>query len=226
MRLRQIRERQRTLPLLLVKESLVPGQTMELGSVDRKFQHLVHSLSIRDELGLVGMHPHDQRQPLNVGVTVVVKEIQHSTFGSVLTVQAKERVDVQGQPWYDQDQSCFLADLEVARDEFVLKGDNLGQTNDWFDAIPELLEEWSNCMMDAGHSVSRRQVDAIAGETDHTKRAFATAALLNPSPGYEELVCLEIRPALIACRNDYDRLYLVHTALTASIQHLQGHDVF
>lgn len=228
-RISLMRDRQRTLPLLLVQESLLPGQTMELGSVDRKFLQLVESLSIHDELGLVGMHPLDKRQPLNVGCTVRVKEIQHALGTTVLTVEATERVDVQGQPWFDDKQSCFVAELEVAKDDSKLEGDKLEQASEWFHNLVPLMEEWADLMVDAGHEaeVSRRDIDAIEnGKASYTKRAFDVAALLNPSPAYSGKVCLEIRPALLACRNDLDRLYLVHTALVASIQHLQGHDVF
>ena len=60
--------------------------------------------------------------------------------------------------------------------------------------------------------------------TDFTGRALCVAALLNPSRPFKSPVCLEIRPALLVCRNDYDRLYLVYAAMQASLQHLRGTD--
>ena len=49
------------------------------------------------------------------------------------------------------------------------------------------------------------------------------AALLNPSSSnQEEKVCLEIRPAMLSCHNDHDRMMLATAALQSSIDHLTG----
>jgi hypothetical protein len=57
-------------------------------------------------------------------------------------------------------------------------------------------------------------------EDDMTERALWTAALINPLPALG--VCLEIRPAMLSCGNDYDRMVLVCQALQSSMDHLTG----
>ena len=56
------------------------------------------------------------------------------------------------------------------------------------------------------------------------EQAMWVAALLNPtsSDTEEERVCLEIRPAMLSCHNDHDRMMLAATALQSSIDHLTG----
>jgi hypothetical protein len=213
-RLSKLRNRQKTLPLLICQDSLLPGQTMELVSADAKFQHMCRSVQVNDELALVGMHPHKVGEPLTVGVTVVVE--QKST--NVLKVKAMEVVDVQGQPWWDSTKSCFISHLEVAQDDMVLKGRHYQQAKEWFDELPTLVKKWWDAMGSDGGNLH------TSTTTDFTERALAIAALLNPSRPREHPVCVEIRPALLACRNDHDRLHLVHAALQASLQHLTGSD--
>jgi len=53
-----------------------------------------------------------------------------------------------------------------------------------------------------------------------TDRAIWVAALLNPLPSLK--VCLEIRPAMLACKNDYDRIHLAMAALQSSTDHMKG----
>jgi hypothetical protein len=211
-RLSKLRNRQKTLPLLICQDSLLPGQTMELGSADAKFQHMCRSIRVDDELALVGMHPYKAGEPLTVGVTVVVE--QKTT--NVLKVKAKEVVDVQGQPWWDSTKSCFITHLEVAQDDMVLKGRHYQQAKEWFDELPVLVKKWWDVMG------SNDDIPHTSTTADFTERSLAVAALLNPSRPRERPVSLEIRPALLACRNDHDRLYLVHAALQASLQHLTG----
>jgi hypothetical protein len=55
---------------------------------------------------------------------------------------------------------------------------------------------------------------------DVTQRAMWVGTLLNPIPTLE--VCMEIRPAMLACRNIHDRMVLASTALRASIDHMSG----
>jgi hypothetical protein len=55
---------------------------------------------------------------------------------------------------------------------------------------------------------------------DVGERAIWLASLLNPLPPLG--VCLEIRPAMLACRNDFDRIQLATSAVQSSIDHLSG----
>merc|ERR1711982_70173 len=91
-----------------------------------------------------------------------------------------------------------------------------------YEDIPKLMDKWCQVMNSTGRAT---QFD-LKGLNRYDKfetfsdRAYAVGALLNPSCPWKLPVCLEIRPALLACRNDYDRLHLVHTALKASLQHI------
>lgn len=51
-------------------------------------------------------------------------------------------------------------------------------------------------------------------------RAIWVASLVNPLPALG--VCLEVRPAMLACKNDYDRTMLATAALQGSIDHMTG----
>ena len=51
-------------------------------------------------------------------------------------------------------------------------------------------------------------------------RAIWIAALVNPLPALD--VCVEVRPAMLACKNDFDRINLAVAAIQGSIDHLSG----
>lgn len=51
-------------------------------------------------------------------------------------------------------------------------------------------------------------------------RAIWIASLVNPLPTIG--VCLEVRPAMLACKNDYDRIMLATAAIQSSIDHMKG----
>jgi hypothetical protein len=128
-RLSNLRNRQKTLPLLIGQDSLLPGQKLELTSADAKFQRMCQTLHVNDEVALVGMHPYRPGEPLTVGVTVVVEQktivrvvssspssavssldpsSSSSTPQILLKVKAKEIVDVQGQPWWDEKETILF----------------------------------------------------------------------------------------------------------------------
>lgn len=50
-------------------------------------------------------------------------------------------------------------------------------------------------------------------------RAIWIASLVNPLPTLG--VCMEIRPAMLACKNDYDRITLATVAIRSSIDNLR-----
>lgn len=214
MRLSQLRNRQTTLPLLICQDSLLPGQTMELSSPEDKFQTMCSSLGEGDELALVGMHPFQTGNPLTVGVICVVVD---SSKTNTLKVKGKQVVDVQGEPWWDSKKSCFMTDLEKASDVVMLTetATQIRQQVQWFDELPNLVSQWCTVM-------EQQQQLPTDMENSFAERAYQVASLLNPSIPYDTPVSLEIRPALLACRNDYDRLHLVHTALQASLHDLRN----
>lgn len=54
------------------------------------------------------------------------------------------------------------------------------------------------------------------------ERAIWVGILLNPVRGYTKRVCLEIRPAMLACASDLEQISLGCIALQSSIDHLSG----
>lgn len=54
------------------------------------------------------------------------------------------------------------------------------------------------------------------------ERAIWVGILLNPVRGYSKRVCLEIRPAMLACASDLEQITLSSIALHSSIDHLSG----
>ena len=90
--------------------------------------------------------------------------------------------------------------------------------------IPALVERWLACLYKSEKATPesmKPRLDDI-GPMPNTlgKRALWTAALVNPLPALG--VCFEVRPAMLACSNDYDRINLAWAALHSSIDHLQG----
>ena len=67
-RLAQMRDRHVTIPIMIL-DAMLPGQCLEFGSADPKFQRLLqHVLSDEHgEIGMIGLNPHTGR-PLNLGV--------------------------------------------------------------------------------------------------------------------------------------------------------------
>lgn len=65
-----MRDRHITIPILIL-DPMLPGQCLEFGSADPKFQKLIdHVLdSQQKELGMIGLNPHTGR-PLNLGVRI------------------------------------------------------------------------------------------------------------------------------------------------------------
>jgi hypothetical protein len=70
-RLSQMRDRHTAIPIVIL-DSLVPGQSLEIGSADPKFQKLIQHVfdSPEREVGMIGLNPHTGR-PLNLGVRSV-----------------------------------------------------------------------------------------------------------------------------------------------------------
>jgi len=226
-RLSQMRERQKECPLLMVESSLLPGQSMEMFSPDCKFLKFVTKLSNEQEMGIVGFHPYKKEQPLSVGVMVDIIDVSMQGETCLLRVEGKERFDIQGQPWWDKKSSCFMANLEICYDEITLNhlsDDNQQQAKEWYDEIPSLTDEWCQLMLSTGRATEfDLEQRCLNQETESfPDRAYAVASLLNPSIPWDSPICLDVRPALLACRSDYDRLHLVYKAIRASLQHVKA----
>jgi len=247
-RLTAVQTRHKTIPLLIM-DAVVPGQTISFSSNDPRFHSLVHYvLSGGKDIGMVGMNPQTGR-PMNIGATLPVTpdnvSVNQQTKAVTLTVQAKGRFEVQGEPWLFDDPTItrsedddddnimdnaafYMADVETvdSRKEEPLSDEAAVTTQHLADQLPNLIGSWVH------HLVATNKADALKMESrmmdlgplpgDWTEQALWVAALLNPTSGAEERVCLEIRPAMLSCTSDHDRMLLATAALQSSIDHVSG----
>jgi hypothetical protein len=145
-----------------------------------------------------------------------------------ITVQAQRRFQVQGQPWMDDSQSFYLADVEIVEhcQEPPLDLELQQEAHRLSKQIPGLVQEWQRVLASRNKQGDMSHYDAMRPimPQDLTGRAmWVVACLLNPSlPQHSQKVCLEVRPAMLACNNDFDRISLAVLALQGSIDHLSG----
>ena len=95
-----------------------------------------------------------------------------------------------------------------------------------YDSIPKLVQEFVEWVIKTDR-MDPQEMNTHLEEMgplpeDVTKRAMWVGALVNPSSAPPLNVCMEIRPAMLACRNIHDRMVLAATALRASIDHMSG----
>lgn len=228
-RLSEMRSRQRTIPIMIL-DAMLPGQRLEFGSDDPRFGKLLeHVLSGGStEMGMIGLNPHTGR-PLNLGVTLAVEKenMKFNPLTRMMTLSAKggHRFEVQGEPWMDESDSFYMADIEIVdnRQEVMSKEDE--QTAKKLAAqIPELFDSWLLWVIKSGKSskdeMERRMKDLGKMPKEIGKRAMWVAALVNSAPSLD--VCVEVRPAMLACHNDFQRTNLAVIALQSSIDHISG----
>jgi hypothetical protein len=229
-RMSDLKSRNLQMPIMIL-DAMLPLQTLTFQSSDPKFNRLV-TYCLEEvpgtEMGMLGMNPHTG-QPLSFGVTMKLKEenIKIDTDSVTITVTAERRMEVQGEPWLDESESFYLADIEIVEDrEESMSGEQRKEAERLSKTIPDSVKEWVQCVLkaeaadDAGMKSRMADLGAMPDEDDMTERALWTAALINPLPSLG--VCLEIRPAMLACGNDYDRMVLVCQALQSSMDHLSG----
>jgi hypothetical protein len=148
-----------------------------------------------------------------------------------ITVQARRRFEVQGEPWLDRSQSFYLAHVEIVdnRQEPLLDNDLQQQVQELSKQIPALVQEWLGLVLSTETSNVKNMSRAMKemgempmDDNDVTGRAMWVARLLNPVNSTFSRVCLEVRPAMLACTNDLHRMILAVAALQGSIDHLSG----
>jgi len=223
-----------TMPILIL-DAVLPGQPLEFGSGDPKFLKLLqHIGDTRDkedgvsEIGMIGLNPHTGR-PLNMGVTLpIVEGVVRSYPGSnLVTLMARgaRRFEVLGEPWEDDTESFYLANVEIVDDrEELMTQEQNDEARILSEKISELVETWLMSVVQAGKSDTEGMESRMRGigpmPDDTGKRAIWVASLINPLPPLG--VCLEIRPAMLACHNDLERVTLASMAIQSSIDHLTG----
>lgn len=225
-RLRDLRDRHKTIPIMIL-DAMLPNQVLEFGSKDPKFKQMLDYVIHSDEetFGMMGLNPHTGK-PLNIGVTLRIQQVKQQAGVWIASVKGDRRFEVQGEPWLDDTDNFYMADVEFVdtREEVSLDDEQKKHANRMHLDIPKLVSQWMDCVYESGKTdrdgMARRLKDIGEMPTNLRDRAFWTAALLNPLPTLG--VCLEIRPAMLACKNDYDRINLAWAGLHSSIDHLSG----
>jgi hypothetical protein len=134
-------------------------------------------------------------------------------------------MEVQGTPRLHESGSFYLADVELVEDRVeLLTDEQRAKVRTLSRTLPGMLREWVGCVLEAGATDRAGMEEYVRGlgpmPKQPTDRAFWVAALINPLPTLG--VCLEIRPAMLSCSNDLDRMVLACHALQSSIDHLSG----
>jgi hypothetical protein len=143
-------------------------------------------------------------------------------------MRGKRRFEVVGEPWLDDTKSFYLARVDIIdqRLEEELSGELQQQAKHLSARIPPLVQEWVQWVLKSKKAtpagMNQRLEDIGPMPPSHSLKELAiwVSALVNPIPTLG--VCLEIRPAMLSCRNDHDRVVLASTALQSSIDHLSG----
>jgi len=226
--LQQMRDRHTTLPVLIL-DAVLPGQKVDFGSHDDKFHQLCdYLLQSGKDLAMIGMNPHTGR-PLSLGVTVSIDTRHEKGRMWTLSGTGEQRLEVQGEPYLDPTGSFYMADVELVTERFEPNLDRKEQeeAKSLSRKLPNMIDQWIRLMLeegvvDASPKELEEHLDTLGRvPKEHTERAMWVARLLNPMPSWKS-VSLEIRPAMLACKTDLQRIHLAHAALQGSIDHLSG----
>mmetsp|Transcript_39480 Transcript_39480/g.58004 ORF Transcript_39480/g.58004 Transcript_39480/m.58004 type:complete len:339 (+) Transcript_39480:52-1068(+) len=230
-RLQGARNRCKTIPIMIL-DAMLPKQRLEFHSDDPRFRKLIEYTlcNANGTLGMIGLNPQSGR-PLNNGVIVsltpdnVKEEYTADRESNVISisVQGLERFEVQGSPWQDETKSFYTADIELLQDRvetLTLEERKDAQILNAF--MPNLVERWLDWVVNKEKMASMDALMADIGPMPNNigDRAFWVAALINPIPSLG--VCLEIRPVMLSCTNDLDRIKLATASIQASIDHISG----
>lgn len=223
-RLSKLRDRHKTIPIMIL-DAMLPGQKLEFGVKDARFRELANYLQESgDQLGMIGVDP-ATRQPLNHGVTVTIDRLLMESNMVTIALEGRERFEVEREPWLDDTKSYYLADVEIIenRSEADLPPDQQEEAQALHNEIPELIAEWLKWLYKTGKATPESMKVRMPAEEmpdEIGARAVWTAGFINPLPPLG--VCLEIRPSMLVCRTDLERVRLAHASLKASIDHVSG----
>ena len=140
----------------------------------------------------------------------------------------------------DHGAAFYMAKVEIIDDrpEEPLNDQVARLTQQLADQIPDLVGEWVHYLVATHRAEALRMTSRMMElgplPTSWKDQAFWVAALLNPPAAASasttttnttptaEKVCLEIRPAMLSCHSNYERMLLATAALQSSIDHLSG----
>jgi len=232
-----MKSRHQTIPIMITVETLVPGQTLSLQSPEPKLRKLLEFVRKGEdnEIGIIGIHPQTGK-PMSVGVTLAVNEENTRYDAHTATFhlygRGHRQFEVQDLPFMDESGSFFLAPVEMvdARPEKDLAPQELRETLDLSNRLDDLVEKWVRLVIILTRKTDRTDMTTRLQDlgpmppplpSHLTERALWVAALFNPIPALDDNIqCLDIRPAMLSCKNDHHRMLLAHTALRSSIDNL------
>jgi len=123
----------------------------------------------------------------------------------------------------DSSESFFIAHVEVLDDrtEATIPPEYQDQLDQLHHMIPVLLDRWMETVISSG-KISPAGITEILKQigpmpSTQRDRAIWVAALLNPTTSVVGL-SQEIRPTMLSCQTDFDRMVLACVALKSSIK--------
>lgn len=197
-------------------------------SGDPKFKNLIDYIlnkSEHNEIGIIGLNPYDN-SPLNIGVTAEItpKNVkQRHILGTSLHITGKRRFEVEEEPQLDESGSFYTASVDIVEDrEEIMSKEQKQEAEKLSNKLPSLLKKWKELVYSTG---LKREVKSLMESigpmpSNIGKRALWVGSLVNPLP--ELKLCSEIRPAILACKNDHQRIHLAVLSLQSSIDFLSS----
>jgi hypothetical protein len=199
-------------------------------SSDPKFDLLIKYVltSLSNEIGIIGWDT-PTSHPLKLGVTAPIKkedlvfEINRESERVLATTfKGTRRFRILDEPWMDPTESFFIANVEIldGHAEARLPPKYQDQIDQLHHTIPTLLDYWLETVIEAGRLSPAGVVQILKQigpmPSNPRDRALWVAALVNPTTTAG--LCQEIRPSMLFCQNDFDRIVLVCAALKSSIK--------
>jgi hypothetical protein len=227
-RMTEISQRKVTMPILITETAILPDQSMEITSSDPKFRVLIdYVLNNKDhnEIGIIGLNPHDN-SPLNIGVTaqITLSSVKDRILlGTSLHITGKRRFEIEDEPHMDDSGSFYMAAVEIVDNrEEIMSSEQIHEAEKLSLKLPALVKKWKDLVYSGGmkHQVKHVMQSIGPMPSNIEKRALWVGSLVNPLP--ELKLCLEIRPAMLACKNNYQRIYLAVLSLQSSIDYLSS----
>mmetsp|Transcript_17655 Transcript_17655/g.26800 ORF Transcript_17655/g.26800 Transcript_17655/m.26800 type:complete len:294 (+) Transcript_17655:40-921(+) len=225
-RIEQLRDRRKTIPIMVLA-AMLPGQTLEFSVQDERFRVLADRLKEEPVLGMIGFDP-STKEPLDVGVTVKINNLVVNENSCTISIEGHERFQLESDLYFNDDdaKSYYVADVEMVEKscEIELTAQQMKEAKSLHDEIPDLVQDWMQWLYKTGHATPESMKLRLPAPGLMPKnigdRSLWVGALINPLPGLG--VCLEIRPSMLLCQTDLERVRLAHASLKASIDHMSG----
>jgi len=195
-------------------------------SADPKFKSLIDftlNESNQDEIAIIGLNPHN-KSPLNIGVTAKItpESVKHGKLlGTTVHITGNRRFEIEDEPYLDDSGSFTWPQLDIIDNrEEIMSQEEISEANKLSEKLPTLVNQWKELVDSRGMKHEVKNVMKTIGPmpSNIEKRALWVGSLVNPLP--ELKLCSEIRPAMLACKNNYQRIFLAVLSLQSSIDFL------